>query len=94
MPAPSLLGPFASPHRTKQFWLFVGVLILVALTAPFLQALLGLPPFPRPIQITSGLAALMAMMPAVWIAFRLGPLGWLLFAIIMLVFGLSVRYDA
>lgn len=87
-------GPFAAPHRTKQFWLVIGLLVLVAIVAPTIQALLGLPPFPRRIQISSGAVMLAIMAPVVWFGFRLGRIAWFFFAIAMLAFGLWVRYHA
>jgi hypothetical protein len=94
MRASTVFGPFSAPHRTKHFWLVVGLLAVVVVCAPQIQALLGLPPFPRSIQISSGLLTLLTMTVAVWFAFRFGRIGWFIVAILMLAFGLWAGYHA
>ena len=70
------------------------MLAVVVICAPLIQALLGLPPFPRNIQIRSGIITLLTMTIMVWFAFRFGRIGWFVIAMLMLAFGLWALYHA
>jgi hypothetical protein len=94
MRASASLGPFPTPYRTNQLWVCVGFLVLVVICAPMIQALLGLPPFAPRVQISSGVITLLAMVPAVWPAFRLGHIPWFLLGVLMLAFGLWAQFHA
>jgi hypothetical protein len=92
MSASTSLGPFPAPHKTKQFWRFVAGIALIVLCAPLVQGLMGLPPFPREIQIRSGIITFVTFVPLGWFGFRFGRTGWLTVGGVMFVFALWATF--
>lgn len=85
------MGPFRTPHKTKQFRIFVGVIVAAVVLAPLVQSLLGLPQFSWHTRFFSGGITLLVFIPAGWLAFRFGIVGWLTLAVAMLAFAFWAR---
>ena len=92
MPASILFEPVSAPHKTKRFWLFVALGLVVLLCAPVIQILLGLPPFPRRVQISSGAITFALWVIAFWFGLRFGRIAWLTIATLMAIFALLALF--
>ena len=58
-----------SPHKLKRFWISVSAAAAVILCAPLIQHLLGYPPFPLRVQLSTGPIIFVLLVPAFWVAF-------------------------
>ena len=88
MPASSFFEPLRVPHRSKRFWIVIILGVAVVLVAPVVQMLLGLPPFPRHVQFTSGAITFALWVAMIWFAVRFGRMAWFAIALFFLCFGL------
>jgi hypothetical protein len=84
--------PVSAPHKTKRFWRFVGLGLVVVICAPLVQRLLGIPPFTPHVQISSGIITFTTWIIIGWIGFRFGRIGWLAIAAAMLRFAIVARF--
>jgi len=57
-----------SSQKLKRLWISAALSAAVVLCAPLIQKLLGLPPFPLRIQVTTGAITFGLLVPALWIA--------------------------
>ena len=89
---PSPFGPLEKPHRTKIFWICVGLTAVFNFCAPpILEKLLRLPPLHWRAATYSFGAAFILMLPVWWIGFRFGRVAWLAIGLIMFSIGLTLR---
>jgi len=81
-------GPFRTPHKTKQFWILVGLIVAGVLSAPVVQSLLGIPQFSWHTRLVSGAITFLVFIPAAWLMLRFGVIAWLALAAAILIFAL------
>jgi len=83
----SWVRPVSTPHKTRRFWLLVGLNVVVVLNAPLVQMLLGFPLLPLRVQLISGTITFVLLITMFWFGVRFGLIAWVAIA---LFFVLSV----
>jgi hypothetical protein len=93
MRRPTLSGPFAAPHKTLQFWIFIALVSVALSWAPLILRFLRAPAALLPIHvwIRSAAFTLPIMMVVAWLGFRFGRVAWVVIGIGFLVLGLYLR---
>jgi hypothetical protein len=86
-------GPFAAPHKTPPFWIFIGLVCVALSCAPLVLRFLGAPAALLPIHvwIRSVALTLPIMIVVAWLGFRFGRVAWFFIGIGFVVLGLFLR---
>jgi hypothetical protein len=77
------LQPAPAPHKTKQFWALIGLIVVAVLCGTLVQRSIGLS---LHAQITSDIITLAVGISASWFGVRFGSVGWLILALLMVAF--------
>jgi hypothetical protein len=80
----SWVRPVSTPHKTWRFWLLVGLDVVVVLSAPLIQMLLGFPLLPLRVQLISGTITFVLLI-TVWFGVRFVLIAWVAIALFFLL---------
>jgi hypothetical protein len=87
----SWVRPVSTPHKTKRFWLLVGLGVIVVLCAPLVQVLLGFPLLTLRVHFISSAATFALWITMMWFTVRFGVIAWFVIGLFFLAFGLLAQ---
>src|SRR5215469_707748 len=75
--------PVLAPHKTKRFWMLVGLVVVAVIIGTLWQRIMGLS---LRAQITSAIMTLTVAFTIFWVGVRFGRIAWFIMGLLMVAF--------